>query len=69
MNFYDGRSLGIFLVSLGIMGLLQATIQHVRNYTALKTQDRQLGYSVALIQSVILLLLFLVVLVVIIQKL
>lgn len=68
-ELFDGRSLGIFLVSLGIIGLLQATIQHVRNYAALKTQDEKLGYSVALIQSVILLLLFLVVLVVIFQKL
>lgn len=65
---FNGRSLGIVLVSLGILGLLQATLQHVRNYKALKIQDKRLGYSVALVQSVILLLLFLAVLVIIILK-
>lgn len=65
---FNGRSLGIFLVSLGILGLLQATIQHVRNYNALRIQNGKLRYSVALIQSVILLLLFTVVLVIIILK-
>lgn len=54
----NGRVLGIFLISLGIFGLFQATIQHIRNYTELKIQHDKVGYSVALVQSVILLIFF-----------
>lgn len=65
---FNGRYLGIFLVSLGILGLLQASIQHARKYRALRNQHRGLGYSVALVQSVILLVLFFVTLNIIILK-
>lgn len=55
---FNGRNLGILLVSLGLLGLLQATIQHMRKYAKLRIQHEHVGYSVALVQSFLLLMLF-----------
>jgi uncharacterized membrane protein YidH (DUF202 family) len=51
VNFLNGRDIGLFLVLVGFLGLLQATIQHRRNQIRLKSIYPGLVYSVALIQS------------------
>jgi uncharacterized membrane protein YidH (DUF202 family) len=68
LESFNGRVLGMFLISLGIFGLFQATIQHIRNYTELKIRHDRVGYSVALVQSVILLIFFLFLLLLLILK-
>ena len=66
---FNGRSLGILLVSLAILGLLQATLQHAQKYAKLRSQHKNIGYSVTLVQSVILLILFGIILAIIMMKL
>jgi len=51
MDHISGREIGIFLVAVGFMGLLQATIQHRKNYARQKALNPNMFYSVSLVQS------------------
>ncbi len=51
MDYISGREIGIFLVAVGFLGLLQATIQHSINQKRQKSINPKMFYSVSLIQS------------------
>ena len=50
-EYVNGRTIGIFLILVGLVGLLQATLQHRKNQARLKIYYPQIYYSVSLIQS------------------
>lgn len=50
-QYVNGRTIGIFLILVGLVGLLQATLQHRKNLTRLKLYYPEMYYSVSLIQS------------------
>ncbi len=58
IELFNGRNVGIFLIGLGILGLFLATVQHVRNYSQLRADYSHIRYSVALVQSILLLVFF-----------
>lgn len=51
LKFVNGRHIGLFLLFMGFIGLLQATFQHIKTYDKLRSYYPELRYSVALIQS------------------
>jgi uncharacterized membrane protein YidH (DUF202 family) len=50
-EYINGRTIGIFLILVGFIGLSQATLQHRRNHARLKIYYPQVYYSVSLVQS------------------
>jgi uncharacterized membrane protein YidH (DUF202 family) len=50
-EYVNGRTIGIFLILVGLVGLLQATLQHRKNHARLKVYYPQIYYSVSLVQS------------------
>jgi uncharacterized membrane protein YidH (DUF202 family) len=50
-SYVNGRTIGFFLIVIGFVGLLQATLQHRKNTTKLKGYYPQANYSISLIQS------------------
>lgn len=50
-EYVNGRTIGIFLILVGLVGLLQATLQHRKNHARLKVYYPHVYYSVSLIQS------------------
>lgn len=49
--YFNGRSIGIFLIFVGFLGLLQGTLQHRKNCVKLKALYPSMPYSVSMIQS------------------
>jgi uncharacterized membrane protein YidH (DUF202 family) len=68
LQFISGREIGIFLIAIGFLGLLQATRHHIRTSSKLKAQYKAMQYSVALIQSYLVLALALFLLLTVIFK-
>jgi uncharacterized membrane protein YidH (DUF202 family) len=50
-SFYNGRSIGLFLMVMAFIGLLQSTLQHRRSWAKLKHFYPNLPYSITVIQS------------------
>ncbi len=50
-EYVNGRTIGIFLILVGLVGLLQATLQHRKNHARLKVYYPKIYYSVSLVQS------------------
>jgi len=50
-EYINGRTIGIFLILVGLVGLLQATLQHIKNHERLKEFYPKIYYSVSLVQS------------------
>jgi uncharacterized membrane protein YidH (DUF202 family) len=69
LKHINGRSIGLFLIFAGLLGLAQATLQHRKNWEKLRIYYPGLTYSVALIQSYLILTLALFLLLVVILKL
>jgi uncharacterized membrane protein YidH (DUF202 family) len=46
--YVTGREMGIFLISLGFISLLSATLQHRKNIAYLKSRYENMHYSLAL---------------------
>jgi uncharacterized membrane protein YidH (DUF202 family) len=68
LRHVNGRSIGLFLIFSGLLGLAQATLQHRKNWEKLRIYYPGLTYSVALVQSyLILTLAFFLLLVVIFE--
>ncbi len=55
-HFFNGRVIGPFLIFVGFLGLSQATWQHRKNWDRLGRYYPGMSYSVALIQSYLVLL-------------
>lgn len=55
LKHINGRSIGLFLIFTGLLGLAQATVQHRKNWEKLHVYYPGLPYSVALIQSYLIL--------------
>jgi uncharacterized membrane protein YidH (DUF202 family) len=51
VQYVNGKTIGIFLILVGLVGLLQATLQHRKNLVRLKTIYPGMYYSVSLVQS------------------
>lgn len=69
LKHVNGRSIGLFLIFSGLLGLAQATLQHRKNWENLRRYYPGLPYSVALIQSYLILTLALFLLLVVIFEL
>lgn len=54
-EFFNGRVIGPFMIFVGLLGLAQATVQHRKNWERLKKYYPGLPYSIALIQSYLML--------------
>lgn len=67
--FFNGRIIGPFLMFVGFLGLSQATIQHRKNWERLGKYYPGMSYSVALIQSYLVLIFTFVLLLFVIFKL
>jgi uncharacterized membrane protein YidH (DUF202 family) len=50
-EYINGRTIGIFLILIGLVGLIQATVQHRKNLVRLKSYYPGMYYSVSLVQS------------------
>lgn len=61
-EYINGRTIGIFLISVGLVGLLQATLQHRKNHAKLKVYYPEVDYSISLVQSYAVMLLAVVLL-------
>jgi len=57
MKYANGRWIGMFMMLVGFLGLLQATIIHIKNYSRIKKHYPELSYSVSLIQTYFILVL------------
>jgi uncharacterized membrane protein YidH (DUF202 family) len=53
--YVNGRTIGMFLIFVGFLGLLQATLQHRTNWQKLAKYYPGLPYSVSLIQAMFIL--------------
>lgn len=51
VTWFNGRGIGIFLIFVGFIGLLQATLQHRKNWEKLRKLHPGMSYSVSLFQS------------------
>jgi uncharacterized membrane protein YidH (DUF202 family) len=51
VEYVNGRTIGIFLIAVGLVGLIQATLQHRKSQAKLKVYYPEMYYSVSLIQS------------------
>ena len=51
LSYVNGRTIGMFLIFVGFVGLLQATLQHRANWHKLGKYYANLQYSVALTQA------------------
>jgi len=69
LRHVNGRSIGLFLIFAGLLGLAQATLQHRKNWERLRIYYPNLSYSVALIQSYLILTLAFFLLMVVIFEL
>jgi uncharacterized membrane protein YidH (DUF202 family) len=67
-TFINGWHIGIVLISLGLVSLLAATIQHKTNVTKLKLQFEAMQYSISLRVSYFILLFSVFMLLVVIFK-
>jgi uncharacterized membrane protein YidH (DUF202 family) len=63
-----GKDIGIFLISLGFLTLLYASIQHKKNIEILKMQDKKMPYSLSLRLSYVILGLSIIVLLMILLR-
>jgi uncharacterized membrane protein YidH (DUF202 family) len=68
MKYANGRHMGMFLIFVGLIGLIQATIPHIKNQARIKKYYPGKPYSVALVQSYFIMLLSLVLLLVLIFR-
>lgn len=55
LSYVNGRTIGMFLIFVGFVGLLQATLQHRDNWRKLGKYYPDLPYSVALTQALLVL--------------
>ena len=51
LSYLNGNGIGKFLIFVGLLGLLQATLQHRKNYAKLRIYYPIMPYSVSLVQS------------------
>ncbi len=51
LSYLNGNGIGKFLIFVGLLGLLQATLQHRRNCAKLKIYYPSMPYSISMIQS------------------
>lgn len=68
MKYANGRHIGMFLILLGFVGLLQASILHVKNQARIKKYYPGKSYSVSLIQSCFIMVLGLLLVLILIFK-
>jgi len=64
-----GRDIGIFLISLGIMSLLLATLQHKKNVTKLRLQYETMFYSLSLRLAYVILFFSIIILLIVLVRL
>ncbi len=51
LSYLNGSGIGKFLIFVGLLGLLQATLQHRKNCAKLKIHYPTMPYSISLVQS------------------
>lgn len=55
LEFPNGRHIGIFLIAVGFLGLLLATVQHQKSLSRLKIKYKEMHYSLSLLLSYVIL--------------